>query len=75
MMIDNNFFLDTHNYLKKIATDIIIPNIGKLSDTEVSTKEDNSKVTSYDVIIENELIKYFKNMGFSNIISEEGNSE
>ena len=75
MMINNNFFLDTHNYLKKIATDIIIPNIGKLSENEVSTKEDNSKVTSYDVIVENELIEYFKNIGFSNIISEEGNSE
>ena len=67
MMIDNNFFLDTHIFLKKIATDIIIPNIGKLSENEVSTKEDNSKVTSYDVIIENELIEYFKNNGFSNI--------
>ena len=75
MMIDNNFFLDTHYYLKKIATEIIIPNIGKLSENEVSTKEDNSKVTSYDVIIENELIEYFKNIGFSNIISEESNSE
>ena len=57
-MIDNNFFLNTHNYLKKIATEIIIPNIGKLSENDVSTKEDNSKVTSYDVIIENELIEY-----------------
>ena len=75
MMIDNNFFLDTHTFLKKIASDIIIPNIGKLSENEVSTKEDNSKVTSYDVIIENELIEYFKKIGFSNIISEEGNSE
>ena len=75
MMIDNNFFLDTHTFLKKIASDIIIPNIGKLSENEVSTKDDNSKVTKYDVIIENELIEYFKNIGFSNIISEEGNSE
>ena len=74
-MIDNNFFLDTHTFLKKIASDIIIPNIGKLSENEVSTKDDNSKVTKYDVIIENELIEYFKNIGFSNIISEEGNSE
>ena len=74
-MIDNNFFLDTHYYLKKIATEIIIPNIGKLSENEVSTKEDNSKVTTYDVIIENELIEYFKNIGFSNIISEESNFE
>ncbi len=74
MMIDTNFFIDTHNFLKKIAIDIIIPNIGKLSENEVSTKEDNSKVTSYDVIVEDELIKYFKKIGFSNIISEEGNS-
>ena len=42
---------------------------------EEVTKDDNSKVTSYDVIIENELIEYFKKIGFSNIISEEGNSE
>ncbi len=75
MMINNKFFLETHSFLKKIAIDIIIPNIGKLSKNEVSTKKDNSKVTSYDVIIENELIDYFKNIGFSNIISEEGNSE
>ena len=75
MMIDYNFFLDTHTFLKRIATTIIIPNIGKLSENEVSTKEDNSKVTTYDVIIENELIEYFKNIGFSNIISEEGNSK
>ena len=74
-MIDNNFFLDTHSFLKKIATQIIIPKIGKLNEDEVSTKKDNSKVTSYDVIIENELIEYFQNIGFSNIISEEGNSE
>ena len=39
MMIDNNFFLDTHTFLKKIATDIIIANIGKLSKNEVSTKK------------------------------------
>ena len=75
MIINNTFFLDTHSYLKKIAIDIIIPKIGKLNEDEVSTKSDNSKVTSYDVIIENELIKYFKKIGFTNIISEEGNSE
>jgi len=75
MIIDNNFFLDTHFFLKNIANKIIIPKIGKLSEDEVSTKSDNSKVTSYDVIIENELIKYFKKIGFANIISEEGNSE
>ncbi len=75
MIINNTFFLDTHSYLKKVASDIIIPKIGKLNKDEVSTKTDNSKVTSYDVIIENELIKYFKKIGFINIISEESNSE
>ena len=75
MIINNTFFLDTHAYLKKIASDIIIPKIGNLNEDEVSTKIDNSKVTSYDVIIENELIEYFKKIGFTNIISEEGNSE
>ena len=75
MIINNTFFLDTHSYLKKIASDIIIPKIGKLNEDEVSTKIDNSKVTSYDVIIENELIEYFKKIGFTNIISEEGNSD
>ena len=75
MIIDNNFFLDVHSYLKKLANSIIIPKIGKLNNDEVSTKSDNSKVTSYDVIIENDLIKYFNNLGFKNIISEEGNSK
>jgi len=72
--IDNNFFLDVHFYLKKLASEIIIPKIGKLNNDEVSTKSDNSKVTSYDVIIENDLINYFNNLGFKKIISEEGNS-
>ena len=75
MIINKIFFLEVHSYLKKIAIDIIIPKIGKLKEEEVSTKIDNSKVTSYDVIIENELINYFKNFGFKNIISEEGNSD
>ena len=75
MIINKIFFLEVHSYLKKIAIDIIIPKIGKLKEEEVSTKIDNSKVTSYDVIIENELINYFKNIGFKNIISEEGNSQ
>ncbi len=75
MIINKIFFLEIHSYLKKIAIDIIIPKIGKLKEEEVSTKIDNSKVTSYDVIIENELINYFKNIGFKNIISEEGNSD
>ena len=74
MIIDKNFFLDVNLYLKKLANEIIIPKIGKLNNDEVSTKSDNSKVTSYDVIIENDLINYFNNLGFKKIISEEGNS-
>ena len=37
MIINNTFFLDIHAYLKKIASDIIIPKIGKLNEDEVST--------------------------------------
>lgn len=74
MIIENKFFIEVHLFLKKIAEEIIIPKIGKLNKDEVSTKSDNSKVTSYDVIIENELIKYFNDNGFKNIISEESNS-
>ena len=35
MIINNTFFLDTHAYLKKIASDIIIPKIGNLNEDEV----------------------------------------
>ena len=41
MIIDNNFFLNVHSYLKKLANSIIIPKIGKLNNDEVSTKSDN----------------------------------
>ena len=53
MIINKIFFLEVHSYLKKIAIDIIIPKIGKLKEDELSTKIDNSKFTSYEVIIEN----------------------
>ena len=59
MIIDKKFFSDVHSYFRTIAENIIIPKIGKLNENEISTKSDNSKVTSYDVVIENELIKYF----------------
>ncbi len=75
MIIDKNFFSDVHSYFRIIAEKIIIPKIGKLNENEISTKSDNSKVTSYDVVIENELIKYFNSIGYKNIISEEGNSK
>ncbi len=75
MIIDKKFFSDVHSYFRIIAENIIIPKIGKLNENEISTKSDNSKVTSYDVVIENELIKYFNSIGYKNIISEEGNSK
>ena len=75
MIIDKKFFKDVHSYFRTIAENIIIPKIGKLNENEISTKSDNSKVTSYDVVIENELIKYFNSIGYKNIISEEGNSK
>ena len=63
MIIDKKFFKDVHSYFRTIAENIIIPKIGKLNENEISTKSDNSKVTSYDVVIENELIKYFLRIG------------
>ena len=75
MIIDKKFFKDVHSYFRTIAENIIIPKIGKLNENEISIKSDNSKVTSYDVVIENELIKYFNSIGYKNIISEEGNSK
>ena len=74
MIIDNNFFLKTHSIFKKISNNLILPNIGNLKKDEVSDKPDNSKVTKYDLLVENELVDFFKSKGFINIISEEYSS-
>jgi len=75
MIIDENFFDKTHSFFKDVSKEYLLPNLGKLEIDQVSEKSDNSLVTKFDLIIENELIQYFKKYGFENIISEENNSE
>ena len=74
MIIDVNFFDQTHSFFKDVSKEYLIPNLGNLRKDQISEKSDNSLVTQYDLIIENELIQYFKEKGFANIISEENNS-
>ena len=75
MIINENFFDKTHSFFKDVSKEYLLPNLGKLETDQVSEKSDNSLVTKFDLIIENELIQYFKEYGFENIISEENNSE
>ena len=75
MIIDVNFFDQTHSFFKDVSKEYLIPNLGNLRKDQISEKSDNSLVTQYDLIIENELIQYFKTKGFTNIISEENNSD
>ena len=71
MTIDDNFFQEVYSTFKEISKKYIIPYIGNLDTKDISDKPDNSKVTKYDLIVEEELISFFKNRGFKNIISEE----
>ena len=75
MTIDEKFFDKTHSFFKDISKEYLLPNLGKLENIQISEKSDNSLVTEFDLIIENELIQYFNENGFDNIISEENNSE
>ena len=75
MIIDLNFFIETHSFLKDVAKEYLLPNLGNLEKNQVSEKSDHSLVTDFDVIIEKDLIQYFKEKGFVNIISEENNSD
>ena len=75
MIIDLNFFDQTHSFFKNVSKEYLIPNLGNLRKDQISEKSDNSLVTQYDLIIENKLIHYFKKKGFTNIISEENNSD
>ena len=75
MIIDINFFNQTHSFFKDVSKEYLLPNLGNLEKDQVSEKSDNSLVTQFDLIIENELIQYFKEKGFDNIISEENNSD
>ena len=60
MIIDVNFFDQTHSFFKDVSKEYLIPNLGNLKKDQISEKSDNSLVTQYDLIIENELIQYFK---------------
>ncbi len=75
MIIDVNFFNQTHSFFKDVSKKYLLPNLGNLKKNQISEKLDNSLVTEYDLIIENDLIKYFNEKGFANIISEENNSD
>ena len=75
MIIDINFFNQTHDFFKEVSKKYLLPNLGNLEKDQISEKSDHSLVTQFDLIIENELIQYFKEKGFDNIISEENNSE
>ena len=75
MIINANFFIQTHSFFKDVSKEHLLPNLGKLGNDEISEKLDKSLVTKYDLIIENELIQFFKEKGFLNIISEENNSD
>ena len=70
MTIDDTFFREVHSFFKDLSRKYIIPHIGKLNESDISDKPDNSKVTKYDLIVEEELITFFKSRGFQNIISE-----
>tara|TARA_B100000927_G_scaffold91010_1_gene73628 strand:- start:412 stop:1128 length:717 start_codon:yes stop_codon:yes gene_type:complete len=75
MIIDVNFFVQTHSFFKDVSKEYLLPNLGNLQKDQISEKIDNSLVTEYDLVIENELIKYFNEKNFLNIISEENNSD
>ena len=75
MIINDKLFNDTHTFFKEISQKYIIPNIGKLKESEISDKSDHSKVTKYDLLVENELISFFNKKSFNNIISEENSSD
>ena len=75
MIINNQFFNDIRNFLKKLSEEYLLPNAGNLNQLNVTIKDDNSKVTQFDLLLENELLSFFNQKGFNNIVSEETNSE
>ena len=75
MIINNQFFIDIRNFLKTLSDKYLLPNAGNLDQLNVTFKDDKSKVTQYDLLLENELLSFFNQKGFDNIISEETNNE
>ena len=75
MTINNQFFIDIRNFLKKLSEEYLLPNAGNLDQLNITTKDDNSKVTQFDLLLENELLSFFNQKGFHSIVSEETNNE
>ena len=71
MIIDNNFFIDLKFFLNDISKNHILPNLGKVSSSDIKTKIDSSKATIHDEEIEDLLITYFTSKGFTSFIAEE----
>ena len=57
MIIKSNFFKDTHSFFKQVSKKFILPNIGNLNKSDVFDKPDFSKVTKFDLLVENELVE------------------
>ena len=75
MTINNLFFCDIRIFLKKLSEEYLLPNAGNLDLLNVTIKNDNSKVTQFDLLLENELLIFFNQKGFHSIVSEETNNE
>ena len=75
MIINNQFFNDVRNFLKKLSEEYLLPNAGNLDQLTITIKDDNSKVTQFDLFLENELLSFFNQKGFHSIVSEETNNE
>ena len=71
MIIDNNFFIDLKVFLNDISKNRILPNLGKVSSSDIKIKVDSSKATIHDENIESLLISYFTSKGFTSFIAEE----
>jgi len=74
MIINDSFFNDVKFFLKSLSEHYLLPNAGNKEKLKIESKNDNSKVTQYDLLLEEELIKFFNKKGFYNIISEETNN-
>ena len=50
MIIDDNFFNDVKFFLKSLSEDYLLPNAGNKEKLKIEYKNDNSKVTQYDLL-------------------------
>ncbi|MAV83176.1 MAG: hypothetical protein CMI90_06920 [Pelagibacteraceae bacterium] len=71
MIIDEFTFKDLKKFLLNVSLEHLTPNIGNVNNQDISVKEDSSKATKFDLIIEKLLLDYFKNLGISSFLAEE----